>query len=190
MRLTTLWGNKIMNSSLPAIAAAIIVGCFGIPTADATTLTLQGTSFAHFEPIALDAGGGSLFGILIGSSTSFLGSDGGSIDLSPLLNSVPGPFTVSLGNCSTILLSGTSCQMQSAKLNTTVAGTYDDVLTLDFTYTPATGPTQIVPVTYTLDATVGTTPIPSALPLFATGLGALGLFGWWRKRKNTAAIAV
>jgi len=28
-----------------------------------------------------------------------------------------------------------------------------------------------------------TTPIPAALPLFATGLGALGLLGWRRKRK-------
>jgi hypothetical protein len=35
-----------------------------------------------------------------------------------------------------------------------------------------------------------TTPLPAALPLFATGLGALGLFGWRRKRKNTTgAIA-
>jgi hypothetical protein len=27
-------------------------------------------------------------------------------------------------------------------------------------------------------------PLPSALPLFATGLGALGVLAWWRKRKN------
>ena len=27
------------------------------------------------------------------------------------------------------------------------------------------------------------TPLPAALPLFATGLGAVGLFGWRRKRK-------
>ena len=31
------------------------------------------------------------------------------------------------------------------------------------------------------------TPLPSALPLFATGLGALGLLGWRRKRKANAA---
>ena len=31
------------------------------------------------------------------------------------------------------------------------------------------------------------TPLPAALPLFATGLGALGLIGWWRKRKAQAA---
>jgi len=30
-------------------------------------------------------------------------------------------------------------------------------------------------------------PLPAALPLFATGLGALGLLGWWRKRKAQAA---
>jgi hypothetical protein len=32
-------------------------------------------------------------------------------------------------------------------------------------------------------------PLPAALPLFATGLGALGLLGWRRKRKNVAANA-
>ena len=30
------------------------------------------------------------------------------------------------------------------------------------------------------------TPLPTALPLFATGLGALGLLGWRRKRKQSA----
>jgi len=30
------------------------------------------------------------------------------------------------------------------------------------------------------------TPLPAALPLFATGLGALGLFGWRRKRRMVA----
>ena len=38
-------------------------------------------------------------------------------------------------------------------------------------------------------ATTPPTPLPAALPLFAAGLGALGLFGWRRKRKNTANIA-
>jgi len=34
-----------------------------------------------------------------------------------------------------------------------------------------------------------TTPIPAALPLFATGLGALGLLSWRRKRNKAAATA-
>jgi hypothetical protein len=36
---------------------------------------------------------------------------------------------------------------------------------------------------------VSTVPVPAALPLFATGLGALGLLGWRRKRKARAAAA-
>jgi hypothetical protein len=32
-------------------------------------------------------------------------------------------------------------------------------------------------------ATIDPTPLPTALPLFATGIGALGLLGWRRKRK-------
>jgi PEP-CTERM motif len=179
--------GRVANRKLLVIAAAITVACFGLETANASTLTLQSTSFATDEPIAVDEGGGSISGELTGAGTSFVGSDGGSINLSPLFDDVPAPFTVLPGSCPTVLASGASCDLEAAALNTTVAGTYDDVLTLDFTYTPTTGPTQIVEVTYTLDATVGTTPIPAALPLFATGLGVLGLFVWRQKRKLVAA---
>jgi hypothetical protein len=38
--------------------------------------------------------------------------------------------------------------------------------------------------------TVSQAPLPAALPLFATGLGAIGLLGWWRrKRQRTLAGA-
>jgi hypothetical protein len=33
---------------------------------------------------------------------------------------------------------------------------------------------------------VGATPLPAALPLFATGIGGLGLLGWRSKRKAQA----
>jgi hypothetical protein len=36
---------------------------------------------------------------------------------------------------------------------------------------------------------IAATPLPAALPLFATGLGALGLLGWRRKRKAAALAA-
>ena len=39
-------------------------------------------------------------------------------------------------------------------------------------------------ITFTSDAVA--TPLPAALPLFASGLGALGLLGWRRKRKAIA----
>jgi hypothetical protein len=44
---------------------------------------------------------------------------------------------------------------------------------------------DIVALINVADATA--TPLPAALPLFATGLGALGLLGWRRKRKNAIA---
>jgi PEP-CTERM motif len=40
-----------------------------------------------------------------------------------------------------------------------------------------------------VSADVAATPLPSALPLFASGLGALGLLGWRRKRKAAALAA-
>jgi hypothetical protein len=36
---------------------------------------------------------------------------------------------------------------------------------------------------------IGTTPLPAALPLLASGLSALGLFGWRKKRKYVANLA-
>ncbi len=45
---------------------------------------------------------------------------------------------------------------------------FNNVQTLSFTLTPVSSET----------------PLPAALPLFATGLGALGLLGWRRKRKQ------
>jgi uncharacterized protein (TIGR03118 family) len=41
--------------------------------------------------------------------------------------------------------------------------------------------------THGLFGAINPVPLPAALPLFATGLGALGLLGWRRKRKAQAA---
>jgi len=43
-----------------------------------------------------------------------------------------------------------------------------------------------VAITYDYTAGAAATPLPTALPLFASGLGALGLFGWRRRRKPQA----
>lgn len=40
----------------------------------------------------------------------------------------------------------------------------------------------------TAAAAPGPTPIPSTLPLFATGIGAMGLLAWRRKRRVAAAV--
>ncbi len=40
-----------------------------------------------------------------------------------------------------------------------------------------------------LSVNAGAVPLPAALPLFAAGLGAMGLAGWRRKRKVGQAVA-
>ncbi len=42
-------------------------------------------------------------------------------------------------------------------------------------------------LTGSVESSVSATPLPAALPLFASGFGALGLLGWRRKRKVLAA---
>jgi hypothetical protein len=64
--------------------------------------------------------------------------------------------------------------------------TGDAAVTGTITSTSAT--TESISGTYTGNLTAAT-PIPAALPLFATGLSALGLFGWRRKRKPRRGAA-
>jgi hypothetical protein len=79
------------------------------------------------------------------------------------------------------------------------AGTFAVSLLVDTTtstWSPTTGGTAggggasgsgTVTVEYTYAPLA--TPLPAALPLFASGLGALGLVGWRKKRKSSAAVA-
>ena len=41
---------------------------------------------------------------------------------------------------------------------------------------------------FEVNGDINAVPLPAALPLFATGLGAMGLLGWRRKRKAQAAV--
>jgi hypothetical protein len=55
---------------------------------------------------------------------------------------------------------------------------------LQFDSSLGSGDTQIAALNalaYAIDPSP--VPLPSSLPLFATGLGLMGLFGWWRRRR-------
>lgn len=69
-----------------------------------------------------------------------------------------------------------------AAANFTFSGIID-ISNSNYWITDATGHAVVIPFTATPPAA---TPIPAALPLFATGLGAMGLLGWRRKRKAAA----
>jgi hypothetical protein len=62
-----------------------------------------------------------------------------------------------------------------------VTATGSDTLTFSFMDNPAFIALDNVDV-----SAVAATPIPAALPLFATGLAGLGLLGWRRKRRAQA----
>ena len=102
------------------------------------------------------------------------------------LNSIP-----FLGDTTCNLSTDFSCQL-FLTFNSAVAGTFTFSPTFQFDYdTNFFGTllhTTIGPVTdeITVNVSSGTTPLPAALPLFATGLGGLGLLGWRRKRKAQA----
>jgi hypothetical protein len=55
---------------------------------------------------------------------------------------------------------------------------------VEYGYNPAA-----ISATISATSSADATPLPAALPLFATGLGALGLLGWRRKRKAAAVAA-
>jgi hypothetical protein len=111
----------------------------------------------------------------------------GGIDLTSLLNTVmeasPGAnsvevyYTITLPSSTFSILAGgsptVSLTLQGPGLGVLGTTTFNGAA-LDFS-------------TVTIDTGTGTaTPLPAALPLFATGIGGLGLLGWRRKRKAQA----
>ena len=64
-----------------------------------------------------------------------------------------------------------------------ISGALANVFDVYYKITPGSGEIALT------GSDLSQTPLPAALPLFATGLGALGLAGWRRKRKAAALAA-
>jgi hypothetical protein len=66
---------------------------------------------------------------------------------------------------------------------------WDQIFVNPYSFVTSAGvPLDANGFTWAIELQVAATPLPAALPLFATGLGALGLLGW-RKKRRTAAVA-
>lgn len=63
------------------------------------------------------------------------------------------------------------------------------VAVLGMTLGPNSGGTMTGSLMAQVTDPVSQAPLPAALPLFASGLGGMGLFSWWRKRKRVGAPA-
>jgi hypothetical protein len=90
------------------------------------------------------------------------------------IESAPTPGTFDLVTVSVAILAG------NANLG--------NLLEISLDGTGAGGSAQVGwdDVTLDYEAPVGTTPLPGALPLFASCIGVLGALGWRRKRKSAA----
>jgi len=103
-----------------------------------------------------------------------------SVKLTDLLfrNSDHGVFVGSLMINGILFNTSATGELTAAVLSVLSAGT-----TFDF-FSLAGDDNRIAKDFYISGATVSPVPLPGALPLFATGLGALGLLGWRRKKKQ------
>jgi len=129
-------------------------------------------SFATNNPVAnFDQGQISLTVQIAGGSSATVGFDP---------NALNGQFTIPANNGFSLtpwfLLQGTLI----------FAGSPADLLLNINVQDFSTGGLSLVVDNAFINNTV---PLPAALPLFATGLGALGLFGWRRKKKAAALAA-
>lgn len=185
--------------------AAVAVASFA-PAANAVTYATSGFSLGGLGDTI-----GSGYDYLAGTSVTGALSGPGTIELNELyftagVNALAPqyyPNTYSIAQTMTI---GSASQQISIPFSLDIS--YSDTLTIvggaTFSFLDAgtlwqvavngltLGPNPGLTMTGSLTAQVtgvSQAPLPAALPLFASGLGGMGLFAWWRKRKATAIAA-
>jgi hypothetical protein len=126
--------------------------------------------------LALHAGGAT--GISIGTAPSFFGSP--LLASTSVLDFEPTGGDVAFVNGDFWQLLGTS---HGGPFGATVYSINNVITTVPFS-----APFNDLPIGVAEITPPDNTPLPAALPLFASGLGALGLLGWRRKRKQTAEV--
>jgi hypothetical protein len=197
----------IANATL---ASAVVVGAALIsfvPAANALTYSTSGAP----EQFALGDTLHTQYDKLIINPSSGTLVDGGTITLNSLtfiagVNATVPQFYSNISSISETIKVGTSTQPLVIPFNLNIS--YSDTLTIiggtTLSFLDGTsiwnivvngltiGPNSGGPMYANLTAQVSdpvATPLPAALLLYATGLGAMGLFGWRRKRKASAPIA-
>ena len=198
--------SKLCNFvSVLALASAISVTACG--AASATTIdgsvTFGGSgSTNYFDPangfVPAGYGNSSPNGpsaVSVGAGVEFAYADPTNADTADFTTTSLVVQDICLGICSAnnsfemIFTASTAGFFSGLALATDTLGlTYGlvgDTLTVDFAGGDVSG-TAAANFTFSGSAT----PLPAALPLFASGLGALGLLGWRRKRKNASVMSV
>jgi hypothetical protein len=196
-----------MSSRKPLVALLVATSMFaGAPVARASFIyTYTGSSFTT-SVASPGANAGALVGKDVSGEFTLTSAVGNNFNgfVSPTQFSFSGgPFTISNFNSTNysfdIQTSNTGAiidwtilaSISSSFFNLTVATSNSSDLTSSL------GPTTFLsasngfsPGTWSVsDPPPFATPVPAALPLFASGLGGVGLFGWLRKRRRGRSAA-
>ena len=200
---TTGVGEGFWNSQITTVGHIYTVNGIGV-SATATGNTNQYSGAYLDGPAGMPASGGlgvcSTSGGCAGNNDDNVGRIGDVMGASPetltLTFTTPVQLTdlifkdanhalLALGSLminGTTFTTNSSGELTSSVLAALLSGTV-------FNFTSMSGDdNRLLKDFYLADATVSPVPLPGALPLFATGLGVLGLLGWRRKRKSAAAI--
>ena len=164
----------------------------GLTVLAAILFSFQQSSYTHAVPVfsfSLQPDFGSVQdGTISGpiSVTATVTLDAGFVAQSWSVTPPPAPFSLQVVNCP----NGSIACTVNFFFSPTIPGPFLETSTFIFIQIDQTG---FFPEPHAASLTlIGTgvagaeTPLPAALPLFATGLGALGLLGWRRKRKQAA----
>jgi hypothetical protein len=167
------------NSASPYLGTDTFTGSFGWSCGNSNGSGCEVTSGSFVVSGAFAAG---TYACSAGCSS---GVDGNGIEI----NLTNGTTNFALGFGSLFgdlcLAGNTGCGVTSGVQGN---GTTDDILNWIYVGSNGYSPPDVA-YTNAEGGYAQITPIPAALPLFATGLGAMGLFGWRRKRKIAAALA-
>jgi hypothetical protein len=197
----------VANAKFAAVVVAGSVLVLSVPAAKAATYSTSGaptqmslgdTIGSAYDKLTINAAGGTLSdGTIILNSLVFIAG----------INATVPQYYNSISSISETLTVDGSSKPLVIPFNLNIS--YSDTLTIiggaTLSFLDGTtiwnivvngltiGPNPGGPMTANLTAQVsdapGAAPLPASLLLFATGLGAIGLFGWRRKQKASAATA-
>ena len=154
-------------------------------------VNLNGSAFSFVKTAALDFVAFKFNAIDVVASDFTIASNSGERELEVLAGAFNGGgagnfgFGVNCINCRNFPAEGFSGNFIFHVHNATVA---DLIQGNNFGYVFAADVLSFNGNIGIVAASAEPTPLPAALPLFVTGLGALGLLGWRRKRRVVAAM--
>ena len=182
-----------MKARIGLVAALLVFGSSSSQAATVSLGNLGPPSVATFGDVFSQAGSFTdIYTFNLAASADVLGLVL-TFDVSPTLNiniASSHLFSGDPNGSSAPVAANVGCATIACSWNVASAGAYFLEITGNVT-SQLNSRFNLLPVGYggaiaSVSESVSEAPLPAALPLFATGLGAMGLFGWWRKRKAQA----